>query len=212
MPQIKVCGVTDATFARDAAEMGVDYIGLIFVESSPRRVSLEQAKHIANVVGRVVSNPPGGALETTRPATPRFVGVFRDHAADEILAIAAAVPLAVVQLHGPYDETTVQQIRDRGYETWLLDAPPGNASDATLLDGRSGGQCGGTGQLADWSRIAKLKRTGRRVVLAGGISAKNISAAIATGADVLDINSSIETSPGKKSPSLLAELLNACRT
>ena len=42
-------------------------------------------------------------------------------------------------------------------------------------------------------------------------SADSIAAAAATGADVLDVNSSLETSPGKKSVSRLAELLDRCR-
>jgi len=46
-------------------------------------------------------------------------------------------------------------------------------------------------------------------VLAGGISASNITDAVATGADVIDVNSSIETSPGVKSLALLDELLRA---
>ena len=48
-----------------------------------------------------------------------------------------------------------------------------------------------------------------RVVLAGSISAANIADAVATGADVIDVNSSIESAPGVKSPALLAELLAA---
>lgn len=217
MPKIKVCGVTDPEFARAAAERGVDYIGAIFVESSPRRVSMEQAKRIAaalhgGAAGRLVPKPPpSGALETTRPANsahPRLVGVFRDYSADEILAVAAAVPLDVVQLHGPYGEAAVAAIRAAGYEVWLLDAPEGSSADAVLLDGRSGAQSGGTGRLADWSHVAALKEAGRRVVLAGGLSAGNFAAAAATGADVLDFNSSLETSPGVKSIDKLDELFS----
>ena len=48
---------------------------------------------------------------------------------------------------------------------------------------------------------------GRRVVLAGGISAANVAAAAATGADILDANSALETSPGVKSTTLLRELV-----
>ena len=58
----------------------------------------------------------------------------------------------------------------------------------------------------------ELKRAGRRVVLAGAISAENIAAAVATGADVIDVNSSLETAPGVKSverlDSLLSQLAN----
>ena len=79
--------------------------------------------------------------------------------------------------------------------------------DAVLLDGTDGKRSGGTGKRADWSLVPALKRTGRRVVLSGGISSANIADAMATGADMIDINSSIETEPGAKSTVLLYELL-----
>ncbi|MBR1837561.1 MAG: bifunctional indole-3-glycerol phosphate synthase/phosphoribosylanthranilate isomerase, partial [Kiritimatiellae bacterium] len=73
------------------------------------------------------------------------------------------------------------------------------------------GKTGGTGRLADWGRVAELKREGRRVVLAGGISAANAADAERTGADVLDANSSLETSPGEKSAVKLLEFFHALR-
>ena len=61
-------------------------------------------------------------------------------------------------------------------------------------------------------RVAPLKAAGRRVVLAGGISAANIADAAATGADVIDVNSAIESAPGVKSLTLLDELLAAWKS
>ena len=136
MPRLKVCGITDAAFAAEAARRGVDYLGLIFAAGSPRRVTPEQAREI--VCGQ-----------------------------DSCATVA----------------------------------------DAVLLDGRKGTQRGGTGMRADWSQVAALKLAGRRVILAGGISAANVAAAAATGADVLDANSALETSPGRKSVRLLDEFL-----
>ena len=54
--------------------------------------------------------------------------------------------------------------------------------------------------------MPRLKAAGRRVVLAGGISALNIGEAAATGADIVDVNSSLETAPGVKSADLLGAL------
>ena len=115
-----------------------------------------------------------------------------------------------IQLHGDYGAEDVAALKSAGYEVWILHQQESDAeeiADAVLIDGRCGAKRGGTGMRADWSLVAPLKQAGRRVVLAGGISAENIAAAIATGADVIDINSSIETSPGKKSLELLDALL-----
>ena len=232
--KLKVCGITDAAFAVEAAKRGVDYLGLIFAAKSPRRVTPAKAREIVAAVSASCS-----------PA-PRFIGVFVEQSAREILEIAGTVPIAVVQLHSrDYGADDVALLKTAGYGIWTLDgfAPavsvgidpifscekeqncgkngkighpplgtvPKNAGtvpiDAVLLDGRDGARCGGTGKLADWSRIAELKAEGRRVVLAGGLSAANIAEAAATGADVLDVNSGVETAPGEKSVALLDKLL-----
>ena len=44
-----------------------------------------------------------------------------------------------------------------------------------------------------------------RTVLAGGISSGNVRAALASGADVIDVSGSLETSPGRKSVARLRE-------
>ena len=239
MPRIKVCGVTDAAFAVEEARRGVDYLGLISAEGSPRQVTPEKAHEI-------VANVRADVGTSAVKSTPRFVGVFVRHTPEEIVDVATRVGLDVIQLHGDYDDSAVTTLKKRGYEVWRLfnavgrtaeadgvegqDSPRGrlrckpqrneiahrllagldlqqgeSLEDAVLLDGRRGNES----RRADWSLVAPLKESGRRVVLAGGISAENISAAIATGADVIDVNSSIETSPGVKSLELLDELLRS---
>ena len=207
MPRLKVCGITDAAFAVEAARRGIDYLGLIFAARSPRRVTVERAYEIVAAVR-------GVQTETTTTQMPQFVGVFVEHGVEDIANIAKAVHLDVIQLHGNYGAEAVAALKEKGFEVWRLCgnlddtvAQERDPSDAVLLDGCKGTQCGGTGVRADWSLVAPLKRAGMRVVLAGGISAANIADAVATGADILDINSSIETSPGVKSLVLLDGLL-----
>ena len=206
MPRLKVCGINDAAFAVEAARRGVDYLGLIFADQSPRRVTPDAAREIVEFVCGELS--PARAEASPRP---RFVGVFTTGDIQEMLEIACFARLDAVQLHGlDYIAEDVAALKSRGLEVWLLhnrESDAGQYADAVLLDGRDGARSGGTGKCADWSLVAPLKAAGRRVVLAGGISSKNIAGAIATGADVVDVNSSLETSPGRKSVALLDELL-----
>lgn len=191
-PLLKICGVADPAFAAEAARRGVSYIGLIFAAKSPRRIDARRAREIV-------------AAQAAQVPKASFVGVFVEQTVDEIEKIASEAGLDVVQLHGGYGAEDVARLKSAGFEVWRLwrqDAEPG-AEDAVLLDGREGNES----RLADWSRIADLKRAGRRVVLAGRLSAENIASAAASGADVLDVNSSIETSPGVKSLELLDGLL-----
>ena len=230
VPKLKVCGITDAAFAVEAARRGVDYLGLIFAEGSPRRVTVEKADEIISAV-RSATMEDVPAIGHDVSIAPRFVGVFVDHSVDEIISIASRLKLDVIQLHGNYDAEKIAAIKSEGYEVWRLYAPTGESqlveaaivgaddvlsfANAVLLDGRKGTQCGGTGMRADWSLVEPFKRAGRRVVLAGGISADNIADAIATGADIIDANSTLETAPGVKTvgrlDTLLASFLHGAR-
>ena len=212
-PEIKVCGVTDAQVARRAAELGVDYLGFIFAEGSPRRITPEKAAGIAAVLlGKV-----------------KKVGVFTAASAHEILEIARCVPLDVVQLHSlDYGADEIQRLKTAGLEVWRLYGALSDldyGADGSRLDGkdpvRSDGnrgpadgieRMGGTGQLADWRRAAELAAAGVRVALAGGISAENAAAAAKTGCAVLDVNSSLETAPGVKSIERLEAFMSAVRS
>ena len=204
-PKIKICGVRDGVFARRAEELGVDYLGFIFAEKSPRYVTPDAA----------------AAIAATLTGRAKRVGVFTTSTIEEILQISRKIPLDVVQLHSrEYGADEISRLKAAGLEVWQLGAKDGAANvadfvnprerdgvpDAVLLDGWAGTLCGGTGRRADWEFALELASAGVRVVLAGGLSADNIGDAAATGCAVLDVNSSLEESPGVKSIALLEEL------
>ena len=195
---LKICGITDEYFARAAAAAGVDYLGFIFASGSPRAVTPERAAEIVAAVHKV--------------ASPRMVGVFTLRPVADVLRVADEVGFDVVQLHGRFTPEDVAAVKASGREAWLLDDggdPGATAADGILIDGVKGDQVGGTGELSNWSRVTVVQAAGKKAILAGGLSAANIAAARATGADVLDVNSSLETSPGVKSIDRLTELLAA---
>ena len=197
---LKICGITDEYFARAAAVGGVDCLGFIFASGSPRAVTPERAAEIIAAVHKV--------------AAPRMVGVFTLRPVADVLRVANEVGFDVVQLHGRFAPEDVAAVKAGGREVWLLDDggdPGATAADGILIDGAKGNLVGGTGERSDWSRVAAVQAAGKKAILAGGLSAGNIAVARATGADVLDVNSSLETSPGVKSERRLAELLAAYR-
>ena len=193
---LKICGITDAYFASRAAMVGVEYLGFIFSSKSKRGVKPAQA---AEIVASVRYR-----------ASPRMVGVFTPRPVADILRISDEVGFNVVQLHGRYVPEDVAAVKASGREVWLLDDggdPGATVADGIIIDGVKGDQLGGTGERSDWSRVPVVQAAGKKAILAGGLSADNIADAYATGADVLDVNSSLETSPGVKSLDLLAPLL-----
>ena len=50
MTKVKICGFTNAENARDAAIAGVDAIGLVFYNKSPRNVDIQRAREIVSAL------------------------------------------------------------------------------------------------------------------------------------------------------------------
>ena len=81
-----------------------------------------------------------------------------------------------------------------------------------LIDSKTPGQFGGTGKLADWN-FCRQAREHAPVILAGGLSAQNIAAAIElTSPDAVDLSSSIESSPGVKDHQKLREFFTTLKS
>ncbi len=90
----KVCGLTRPADAAAAADSGAVYGGLIFAQTSPRRVDLATAQRIS------------------RLKSLRFVGVFQDQPLGDVAAISRQLDLSAVQLHGSEPPEFVAQLRD----------------------------------------------------------------------------------------------------
>ena len=168
-PAIKVCGVNDAAFAVEAERLGADYLGFIFAEGSPRRVTVPD-------VVRMRAGPTGRA---------RGVGVFTTAAVPEILRTVRACGLEIVQLHRRATAADVAALRRAGLEVWTLAG--GAAGDAVLFDSSHG------------DGETHMRRGAFRTVLAGGVSVENLSAFLSQRPDVLDVSGSLESVRGVKS-------------
>src|SRR2546426_4079291 len=84
MIRVKICGITNAEDGRVAVEAGADALGFIFVEGTPRYIAPAAAAEI------IAGLPPF--------VTP--VGVFWDHAAGHVKAVAEECRLGALQFHG----------------------------------------------------------------------------------------------------------------
>lgn len=74
-PKIKICGICSVEDAQLAIKYAVEYIGLIFVKSSPRYIEPVIAKSIANSIGDKI----------------QVVGVFQNSTLQEMENIASLV-------------------------------------------------------------------------------------------------------------------------
>ena len=193
---VKICGITNREDAQAAVDGGVTALGFIFYEKSPRYIAPEHA-------ARIIERLPTGVWK---------VGLFVNVAPAEVVRIRKAAGLDIVQLQGdePPEDLPAE---GRVWKTMHVDGPLNTArmdayrAEAFLLDTPSEEVYGGTGCTFDWS---KATGTGRRIVLAGGLDAENVRAAIRQVRPWgVDACSRLESSPGRKDHVRVARFLKA---
>ena len=189
---IKICGMTTAAAVAAALEVHVEAIGFVFARSVRELV-------------------PESAAALARPARGRVrcVAVTRhptQAAVDEIVRVFAPDLLQsdaedLAQLRLPAALETLAVVREGGALSLPL---PGRI----LFEGPASGR----GAVSDWSIAAALARR-TQLVLAGGLNAVNVAAAIARVQPFgVDVSSGVEERPGVKSPAAIVSFVEAVRS
>lgn len=195
----KICGLTRVEDAQLAAELGAAAIGFVFYPQSPRYLE-------AGAAGRISAQLPSHVAR---------VGVFVNPDLEFLFLTAKSAQLTHLQLHGEESIAVCQHaplpvfktIRNAAELEKYVNVPV----TAFLIDRKTPHQFGGTGQIADWN-FCRQVRDRAPVILAGGLSAGNIAAAIElTSPDAIDLSSSIESSPGVKDHQKLRQFFAALK-
>ena len=210
--QIKICGITSVTQALEIAKLGVDAIGIISVEESPRYVLPTKKKEIFETLSKFY------------PKVKR-VSVIKNIPMNKILEdLESNRNENVLQLHGDENICYCKKIKEnfKQIELWKAFRIKGardlenissysNFIDAVLLDSWNKETYGGSGIKIEQKYLDNLKFE-NNWWLAGGISidwVKNIIMDIKP--DGIDISSSVEISPGVKDISKTKELIDTIR-
>ena len=207
--RVKICGIGTAEAMAAALDAGADDVGLVLFPPSPRNVSLDQARTLADQArGRA-----------------RIVVLTVD-ADDALLTrIVDLVKPDLLQLHGNETPERVAEIRQR-YALPVMkavkvatsddaaEALAFSAADLVLFDARppkGADRPGGHGAVFDWHALDDVK--GRLdYMLSGGLTPENVGEAIrATGADAVDVSSGVEHGPGAKDPARIRAFIAAAR-
>lgn len=204
----KICGLTRPVDAALAVSLGASRLGVVYA-GGPRVVNNEQARGIVAAAGAVP-----------------VLGVFGAIPVGQILATVRAAGLRGVQMHGDFDPVVARHLRAEGLEVWRVlmvgqdphrsTVTPADLSDvdALLIEPRSAAGVGGQGIALPLERARDVRRahSTTRVVLAGGLTAESVGAAIrVVGPDAVDVSSGVESAPGIKDPVRLARFLEAVR-
>ncbi len=208
--RVKVCGITRPEDARAALELGADYIGVIAYDKSPRAVPAERMPGLLEAI------PPGKRVfvdvSTPTHEFERYLGMGFDYYQIHFdLDVAIATVAAWAGLAGRerlWLAPRVPETED-GFPQIIMEF-----ADTLVADTYSKAAYGGTGRTGDWQRFIDWTTLYQHKswILAGGLSTENIGDALrATAADVVDVNSGVESAPGEKDPAMLREFFRRVR-
>ncbi len=182
--RVKICGLTRREDAEVAAWAGADALGLVFYPPSKRAITLPQAQAIVQGLPAFVSR----------------VGLWVNPKTWEVAEVLAQLPLDVLQFHGqesgrfcrqfglPYVKALVAS----QVSAWSPVLEEYADASALLLDSPQGG----SGEVFDWQVIPPLPLP---VIVAGGLSAANVAAAIRQlNPYGVDVSSGVEQAAGWK--------------
>jgi phosphoribosylanthranilate isomerase len=189
MVSVKICGITSVEDAQAAVAAGADALGFVFFPPSPRHITPPQARHIIR----------------TLPPFVTTVGLFVDVPAAMIHDIAGRCGLDRIQLHGHEPPEFCRLFTPPVIKAFRMKTACSLSSladyevAAFLLDAYvEGALPGGTGKSFSWELAARAKPYGP-VILAGGLTAENVAAAIVqTRPYGVDVSTGVERSPGVK--------------
>ncbi len=166
----KICGIQSVKDARIVMQAGAHYIGLNFVPSSKRRVTIDVAHQIIRFI-------------RLTPSDIKIVGVFQNQTSDYVNMLADNLGLDFVQLHGNETPTYCTQIEKPIIKVFSLDADF-NVEDTLrfmqqyhvahyLIDRKIQGS-------GDMLSVVPLKDLAKQIpfFLAGGLTPENIQAIV----------------------------------
>lgn len=206
--KVKICGLTRTEDALAAALAGADFAGLVFHPDSPRHVSADRARAIAeklrgrvHVVALFVNAEDQMLSQIIGAVKPDLVQLHGSEPPARVAAIRARFGISVMKAISISDPTDFNTVPD--YET---------VADMLIFDGKpAAGLPGGRSCGFDWQLLRE--RTIRKPwLLAGGLNVQNVARAISTsGAQGVDVSSGIETSPGVKDAARIRDFVVAAR-
>lgn len=201
--KIKICGICDPQLAYDAAQLGADFIGMVFYEKSKRNVSVELAAEISKYAKQ------GGAQP---------VGVFVYNNAEEIKAICRTANLQIAQLHGIGAKNAYKFLPDDICKIYVINVNYDGEINQENLDGLDkdkdlllyDGIDYGSGKSFSLDNFNPYPDF--RFFLSGGLNSCNIKTAISKVHPYgVDISSGVENEYGQKDIKLIKQFIETVR-
>jgi phosphoribosylanthranilate isomerase len=187
---VKICGLSDVEHVNAAVEAGADAVGFVFAESV-RRVTPEKAAAISAGVPSHVKR----VAVMLHPTNDEWQNVLTQFAPDVLQTDAE--DFASLDVPDSVEQWPVYREGQSRTETL----------DTYVYEGRKSGQ----GDTVNWTQASTIAIQGN-MILAGGLAASNVAAAIAAVRPYgVDVSSAVESEPGQKDGQLINEFVSAAR-
>ncbi len=187
---VKVCGLSSKEHVDAAVAAGADAIGCVFAKS----VRQVEPAHAARITSDV-------------PKSVKRVAVMLHPTNDEWQDVLLGFGPDILQTDAEdFDGLDVPEYVGRWpvYREGGVEPP---MTGTYVYEGAKSGQ----GETVDWTRAAELARHGY-MILAGGLSAANVSEAVTTVRPFgVDVSSAVESAPGQKDANLINEFITAAK-
>jgi phosphoribosylanthranilate isomerase len=208
-PKIKICGITNLIDAKNALNLGADYIGFINIEISPRFISLTDIEEIFKSLS-----------EAERQ---KSVYLCKEQSVDSIIGICSRLGFRIIQPYSSLSMNDLSKLRLLGYKIFkpfrvasvddlenIQDYK--NCSDLIILDTKTNDPelLGGSGETFDHQVFVEAKKNlGYNLALSGGLNSDNIRQALSvTEPYMVDVSSGVESRPGQKSFSKMKDFIS----
>ncbi len=196
--KIKICGITDLVIANFCINQKVDYLGFVFYDSSPRNISVDDAKVILSYISNkiytvaVTKNPSDDLLYSLEQLPFEYLQVHGNISIERLKTIRKIVNKKIIMSFNINDQSDLDNISN--YE---------DLSDFFLFDSKNSG----SGMKFDWSLLNKITSE-KEYFLSGGLNLDNLRNAI-NNVNTLyfDISSGVEKSTGVKDTSKIADIM-----
>tara|TARA_B100000900_G_C20503904_1_gene684979 strand:+ start:201 stop:842 length:642 start_codon:yes stop_codon:yes gene_type:complete len=207
--EIKVCGINDEISMKTAINCMVDYIGLVFYQSSPRNISIDFSRNllksrnkISKIVALTVDPNDEFLFEIKKTVKPDYIQLHGNENPNRCIDIKKKINIPIIKGINVKNKLNLTQSTTE-FE---------DVCDILLLDAPSETLPGGNGKKFDWNLLKNFKSK-KKWMLAGGLNIYNIKKAIdITKAPAIDISSGLEIRKGVKDPKLIKKFLIKCKS
>lgn len=211
---LKICGITNTQDALMCAKVlqelesyykGVRKIaalGFILEPQSPRYIAIEHIREIAKELEQFPNIFKIVVLKDDKHQMQAAIELYQGGVVD-------ALQLHGICKAGFFGGVELKEADFAFYEAWNVECAEDLGefvSPFVLLDSKSA-LGGGSGQRIDLEVLDSLKAKVQTLCIAGGVGVENVESLMKIGAKMLDINSSIESKPGKKDFAKLQKFL-----